>query len=229
MDLFGAALPEVLKHRLNYGLQLYYVGQVTAGQVGHRSGQGNDSDPPINPEEAKQALGLVEIVYHGIHNLDVSPEVQVPHEMLLAMNPSQIFGLYAGTWLLKLDGHKWREAVNRQNFWQVVGAARKRAAQTPLHSYLLSRLDELCGKTYTADEDGSLPARLQQLPQHVAVGFMQAFAAPFRSPDEKAGYAPVSKLRTGNVTLDQVVFGHFAGKFAEGDRQLSIAGQQSKA
>ena len=228
MDLFGKELPDWLKgaskHRHGYGLNVYYVGQIMAGQAGSKSDVEDDpssnSDPNPNLKEAKQAFGLVAMVYHGIHNLDVSPQVQVPHEMLLALNPSQIFQLYAGTWLLKMDAAKWDNAVNKHNFWQVVSSARTEVSENPMSRHLLRRLDDLCGRTYLADEDGNMPARLRQLPQYVADQFMQAFTNPFRSPNEKAGYVPASKLK---VTLDQTVFGHFAQKFAEGERQLSLA------
>lgn len=221
MDLFGTALPKALRHdRANYGLQLYFIGQVMAGQAGRQSLSGDGSNPAVNPEEAKQAVGLVEMVYHGIHNLDINPKIRVPHEMLLALNPSQVFELYAGTWLLKLDADKWKEAVNRRDFWQVVGAARKAISEDPLRRSVLSKLDELCGKIYLADEAGNLPSRLRQLPQSVATEFMDAFTTPFRSSGSSASYIQASKLKKG---FDVVVFGHFAGKFAEGERQLSIA------
>ena len=98
-----------------------------------------------------------------------------------------------------------------------------------MNSYLLRRLDELCGKTYIAGEDGSLPARLQQLPQYVADRFMESFTSPFLAPNEKAGYVPVSRLKVvRKVTLDQAVFGHFEQKFAEGESHLSITAQQSR-
>ncbi|MEK6837104.1 MAG: hypothetical protein AABX69_00505 [Nanoarchaeota archaeon] len=230
MDLFGKDLPKVVQHRYNYGLQLYYMGQIMAGQTRYSEADAEDGlDLEVNLEEARVAVGLGEMVYHGIHNLDISPEIHVPHEMLLAMNPSQIFELYAGTWLLKLDTAKWGKAVNRQKFWQVVGAARRIISEKPMNSYLLRRLDELCGKTYIAGEDGSLPARLQQLPQYVADRFMESFTSPFLAPNENAGYVPVSRLKVvRNVTLDQAFFGHFEQKFAEGERQLSITAQQSR-
>ncbi len=221
MDLFGTAIPEVVKHRFNYGLDLYHIGQILTGRArGNGHAGKDDSELPVNPQEARQALGLVQMVYYGIHNLDISEKVNAPHELLLALNPSQIFELYAGAWLLKLDADKWGKAVKRQNFWQVVGAARRAVSESPLNRTVLSKLDELCGKTYIADEAGNLPARLRQLPQSVATEFMDAFTAPFRSPNGKQGYTPISKLKDG---LDVVVFGHFAGKFAEGERQLSIA------
>ncbi len=222
MNLFGTNLPAGIRHRADYGLQLYYIGQVMAGQARPKSLPVDESDPAVNPEEAKRAVGLVEMVYHGIHNLDVNPQIQVPYEMLLAMNPSQIFELYAGTWLLKMDAERWGKAVNRHSFWQVVGAARKAVSENQRNSLLLAKLDDLCGKTYTAGEDGNLPARLQKLPQYVADGFMQAFTGQFRSPGEKSGYVPVSRMSAKKITLDQAVFGHFAGKFAEGERQFSI-------
>ncbi len=221
MDLFGGGLPDGLKHRFNYGLQLYFIGQVMAGQSESKAEDGSvvNSDPIVNPKEAKQAAGLVEMAYYGIHNLDISQKVQVPHELLLALNPSQIFELYAGAWLLKMDDLRWDKAVNRHNFWQVVGAARAAVSKNLRNRALLAKLDDLCGQTYSADEDGNLPARLRQLPQYVADGFMQAFTSPFISPNSKTGYMPARQLKT---SIDQVVFGHFANRFAEGERQLSL-------
>ena len=227
-DLFGKAMPAWMenkdRHRDAYGLQITCIGQIMAGQAGRKSDVdydlSNNSDPIINPEDAKAAIGLVAMVYHGINNLDLSPQVQVPHEMLLGMNPSQIFQLYAGTWLLKMDRRRWDGAVDKHKFfWQVASAARTVVSENPMNSYLLRRLDDLCGKTYIADDDGSMPARLRQLSQSVADQFMRVVTSPFRSP-KTAGYAPVSGLTVG---LDQAVFGHFARKFAEGEAQLSLA------
>ncbi len=220
MDLFGAALPDVLVHRNNYGFQLYCIGQIMAGQVrqNERMAQG-DFELPASPELAKQAVGLVEMLYHGVHNLDIRHGIQVPHEMLLGMNTSQIVEVYAGSWLLKMDAKGWRDASNRHDLWQVVGAARKRINESSLDRYLLQRLDKLCGKTYLAEEAGSLPSRLRQLPPSVSTQFMQAFTEPFRSPGSTSDYTPVRRLKKG---LDVVVFEHFARRFAEGERQLSL-------
>ena len=222
MDLFGGNLPDGLKHSFNYGFRLYFIGQVMAGQSQNKVEDSSvvDSDPVVNPKEAKQAVGLVEMVYHGIHNMDISPQVQVPHELLLALNPSQIFQLYAGAWLLKMDSGRWDRAVNKHNFWQVVSAARSVVSENRMNRSLLEKLDDLCRQTYRADEDGDMPARLRQLPPSVAEYFMQAFTRPFRSPDARAGYLQVKQLK---MSLDQVVFGHFANRFAEGERQLSLA------
>lgn len=220
MNLFGAALPDVLVHRNNYGFQLYCIGQIMAGQVKQKehTAQG-DSEFPASPGLAKQAVGLVEMLYHGMHNLDIRPGIQVPHEILLSMNPSQIVEVYGGSWLLKMHANRWREASNRHDLWQVVAAARKQINENPLNGYLLRKLDELCGKTYLAEEAGNLPSRLRQLPPSVATQFMQAFTEPFRSPGSTAGYTPVRRLKKG---LDVIVFGHFALRFAEGERQLSL-------
>lgn len=200
MDLFGGQLPRQVKHRFAYGINFYDLGQVLQTTPGGRP--------------------LLEQVYHGIYNLEISKKVQVPHEMLLVMNPSQIFEVYTGSWRAKMDEALLNEAVMKSNFWQVVSAVRHAVKDDYQISQSLQMLDKLCGKTYAADEDGDLPKRLRALPPSAGTQFMEAFTYPFRTADPKAGYLPVNKLKMG---LDEIIFGYFVQKYAEGERQLSLS------
>lgn len=221
LDLFGVKLPETLQHMHNYRLQHYYLGKIMSGQAFvDESLLDVNSDLPVDLKEAEEGTALVQMVYHGIHNLDLNPDAQVPHEMLLFMNASQILQVYAGGWLLKMNASRWNKAASRRNLWQVVGAARRIVSENhPMRRRLLSRLDELCGVTYSADVDGDLPARLRQLPQSMAAQFMGAFTHSLIGPGTTPGYLPLSML---NKRLEVVVCEHFEARFAEGERQLGL-------
>lgn len=117
----------------------------------------------------------------------------------------------------------WQAAMGRKNFWEVVSAVHRPAfASTPGRRSaiaLLRHLDSANASSY-ATLKGSLQQRLKELPQSVALQFMAAFGYSLQDTGAKDSSSPAGKHSRG---LDEAVFSYFSGKFAEGERLLSLA------